>query len=109
MNNLEQPGATITLKPEETDLIGNWVKDGNGIVRDSVELRIIDLIAHVLKKVAVHPDTGAWEVLYRDPKDGRYWELTYPHGEMHGGGPMRLTNLSPTVAISKYRLSEKEL
>lgn len=33
---------------------------------------------------------GGWEKLYRDPGDGRYWLLTYPFGELQGGGPPSL-------------------
>jgi Immunity protein 27 len=98
----------MSLRPDETDLVGKWCKDGNRVVADEVELRIGELIAHELKKVAVNPDSGAWEVLFRDTHDGRYWELTYPQGEMHGGGPRRLTSLSPTAALAKYRLSNSE-
>jgi hypothetical protein len=98
----------MSLRPEETDLVGKWRKDGNRVVADEVELRIGELIAHELKKIAVNPDSEGWEVLFRDPHDGRYWELTYPQGEMHGGGPRRLTGLSPTAAFAKYRLSNSE-
>ena len=99
----------MSLRPDETDLVGKWVKDGNRIVADQVELRIGELIGHELKKIAVNPDAGGWEVLFRDPHDGRYWELTYPQSEMHGGGPKRLTSLSPTAACAKYRLSNNEV
>ena len=94
----------MNLKPDETDLIGNWVKGGTGLIGDPVEERIKDLISRILEKVAVSPESGGWESLYRDPSDGRYWELTYPQSEMHGGGPKRLTNLSLSAAVTKYRL-----
>ncbi len=94
----------MSLKPHETDLVGGWVFDGNHVSADPVQSRIRDLIKHSLEKVAVCPETGAWETLYRDPSDGRFWELTYPQGEMHGGGPMRLTNISAVNAVPKYRL-----
>jgi hypothetical protein len=35
------------------------------------------LIATGLRRVA----TGNLEVLYRDPVDGRFWEITYSHSE----------------------------
>jgi hypothetical protein len=97
----------MALKPDETDLIGSWHKVANGIVGDSVEARINLLIGNDLKKIAVNPESGGWEILYRDLHDGRYWELTYQHSEMHGGGPKRLTNLAVDAAIAKYRLSDK--
>jgi Immunity protein 27 len=95
----------MSLKPDETDLVGGWVLDGNRVSADPVQSRIRDLIEHSLEKIAVCPETGAWETLYRDPSDGRFWELTYPQSEMHGGGPTRLTNISTANAAAKYRLN----
>jgi len=95
----------MTLKSYETELIGNWINGGAGFVGDAVELRINKLIASDLEKVAVSPETGAWETLYRDPNDRRYWELTYPRSEMLGGGPKRLANISDSAARSKYHRS----
>jgi hypothetical protein len=105
---IEKGNAGVNLKPEETDLIGQWVKKEASVVADPVEVRINQLIAHKLQKLAVSPESGGWEILYRDPDDGRYWELTYPHSEMHGGGPKRLTNLPAIAAITKYRLSSSK-
>ena len=36
--------------------------------------------------------------IYRDPKDARLWELSYPQSEMHGGGPAKLTCISSQLA-----------
>jgi hypothetical protein len=41
-------------------------------------------------------------VLYRDPQDGRLWELTYPHSDWHGGEPPDLRHISSGEAASKY-------
>jgi hypothetical protein len=95
----------MNLKPDEIDLVGGWTIDGTRASSDSVERRIKDLVQHHLQKVVVSPDTGGWETLYRDPSDGRFWELTYPQSDMHGGGPMRLTNISAANAAAKYRLN----
>jgi hypothetical protein len=95
----------MNLGPDETDLVGNWIQGSDGVVSDSVEKRINQLIADHLRKVAVSPESGGWEVLYRDPLDGRYWELTFPHSEMHGGGPRRLTCIPLDQMNAKYRLS----
>ena len=92
------------LRPEEADLVGNWIVTGTVVEGDAVEKRISQLIATHLQKIAVSPEAGAWETLYRDPNDGRYWELTYPQSEMHGGGPRRLMHLSASEAAAKYRL-----
>jgi hypothetical protein len=42
----------------------------------------------------VRTDQSGWMMLYRDKETGRFWELDYPHGEMHGGGPSRLRELN---------------
>jgi hypothetical protein len=50
----------------------------------------------------VSPLSGAWETPFQDPNDGRFWERTYPHSEMHGGGPPRLTLMSTEKVRKKY-------
>ena len=95
----------IPLEPSETDLIGKWIEEGSQVAGDPIESRIQELIRHHLQEIAISPDYGAWEVLYRDPRDERFWELTYPHGDWHGGGPRRLTNISADKAAAKYRLN----
>jgi len=92
----------MALKPEEKELIGNWVVQSGRVVGDDVEQRIGELVDQYLEKVAVSPASGGWDTLYRDPQDGRYWELTYPRSEMHGGGPRQLTVLSLEAAEEKY-------
>ena len=54
------------------------------------------------EKVAT--DSSGWDILYKDPRDGRFWELTYPDSSFHGGGPPRLENFSATEAGSKDKL-----
>jgi hypothetical protein len=97
----------MNLKPDETDLVGKWVSDGDRVVSDPVETRITRLIEGQLEKIAIGPESGGWEMLYRDPLDGRYWELTYPHSEWHGGGPRRLTIIDAQAATAKYRLASE--
>jgi hypothetical protein len=45
---------------------------------------------------------GAWETLFQDHDDGRYWERTYPNSEMHEGGPPALVCVSEEEAKAKY-------
>jgi len=97
----------MKLRPEEYDLIGRWIVSGGSAARDAVEDRIDRLIASHLEEIAISREWGAWEVLYRVPIDGRYWELTYPHGEMQGGGPKRLTCINLKVAATKYDLAQR--
>ena len=96
----------MNLQSDETDLVGSWVLDGGRVTSDAIERRIEKLICSHVEKISVSAVSGARKVLYRDPNDGRFLELTYPHGEMHGGGPKRLTHLSATYASAKYRNSE---
>ncbi len=88
------------LYPYETDLLGKWSVVNGKVVGDETCERIEGLMAKYLKKVAV--DKSGWETLYQDAQDRRYWELTYPQGEMHGGGPPRLTHLSHEQVREKY-------
>lgn len=62
--------------------------------------RIEELVRHGLREMA--RDSSGWDVLYLDPDDGRLWELTYPHSEMHGGGPPLLRVITSEKARTKY-------
>jgi hypothetical protein len=59
-------------------------------------------LVHRLENIADSAISGAWETLYRDPSDGRYWERTYPSGELHGGGPPALRCMTADEARRKY-------
>ncbi|HET8919572.1 MAG TPA: Imm27 family immunity protein [Xanthobacteraceae bacterium] len=90
------------LQPNEEILTGRWLVENDRALGDAACERIEWLIAHHLQKIADSPQSGAWETLYRDPEDGRYWERTYPQGEMHGGGPPQLKRLTIQEAREKY-------
>jgi len=92
----------VKLLPQETELIGKWVEQGQEVRRDTTCERIERLIADHLKQIAVSEQWGAWETLFQDPDDGRYWERTYPQGELQGGGPPQLRCLSADEAKRKY-------
>jgi Immunity protein 27 len=80
---------TQTLNHDEIELLGNWVVQGSSVIADDVSKRIEVLTKNSLKEVAVS-DNG-WKTLYIDPSDGRYWELTYPNSDSHGGGAPKLS------------------
>jgi hypothetical protein len=89
------------LAPEEVDLRGDWlVQKDRSVAADATERRIEWLITQKLERIA--NNWSGWETLYRDPPDGRLWELTYPKGDMQGGGPRHLHVLSRDEAAAKY-------
>jgi hypothetical protein len=88
------------LQKHETELIGHWQSVGGKSVADDTCGRIRQLINAQLTKVAT--DSSGWYTLYRDPQDARLWELSYPQGEMHGGGPPKLACISKRVAEARY-------
>jgi Immunity protein 27 len=47
-------------------------------------------------------DPSGWITLYVSPVTGQFWELSYPQGEMHGGGPRQLSEISALEARDKY-------
>jgi hypothetical protein len=90
----------MNIKPSETVLTGQWVLQGGRPVADDVCKRILALTkSHLLE---VGRDASGWNTLYRDPTDGRYWELVYPQSEIHGGGPPELRCLTTNEAREKY-------
>ena len=91
--------------PGETELRGRWVVTGNEVSADETAERIRALTSGHLQKVAT--DNTGRETLYRDPCDGRYWELTYPLSEMHGGPPT-LRTITPEASAAKYRLRSRD-
>ena len=88
------------LDANETKLIGEWVTSGTSVVADETCNRIEWLVKDILVEVAV----GNWQKLFRDPDDGRFWEMIYPQSELHGGGPPSLINISEDEASSRYKL-----
>jgi hypothetical protein len=88
------------LAPDEQELAGSWAEPGRGSVHDEVDRRILWLVSHRLTLLGVAE--GGWCQLYRDPRDGRLWELTFPHGSLHGGGPRRLVHVEEAAARARY-------
>ncbi len=92
--------APVRLATRESDFVGAWQIKRETVVADPVCERIEWLISNHL--VQLGADASGWDELYRDPNDGRLWELTWPQSEMHGGGPPRLTCLTFDAARRKY-------
>jgi hypothetical protein len=89
------------LQSNETVVAGQWVAEGERVVANEACKRIEWLVTSRLERVPTQYSSG-WETLFRDPRDGRLWERTYPHGEWHGGGPPQLQVISSEAAASKY-------
>lgn len=92
------------LLPHETELVGNWIEAGGNVRTDAVCERIHRLTSGQLELVQDHPKSGGWKQLFRDGVDGRFWERTYPHSELHGGGPPTLRWISDDAAAREYGL-----
>jgi hypothetical protein len=78
---------------------GKWIFDGRKVVGDAACDEINSLVRTL---IPLGSGDGGWSKLYRHADSGILWELTYPHGEMHGGGPPRLESLSENEARLKY-------
>jgi hypothetical protein len=91
----------MSLRPDETELVGLWKMIEGRMVEDETSKRIRTLIKEELKLIAASPD--GWEKLYEDPRDHRLWELTYPSSETQGGGPPNLHVADETIR-RKYNL-----
>jgi hypothetical protein len=88
------------LGADERQLTGSWVAPQGSTVHDEVDRRILWLVSRRLAARGVA--NGGWDQLYQDPRDGRFWELTFPQGSLHGGGPRRLECVTALVAAEKY-------
>ncbi len=92
----------MNLKMHEKELVGHYIINNLKIEADEVAKRIVDLISNYL--IFIKADESGWFKLYQDPFDKRYWELSYPSSEEHGGGAPKLTNVSKKEAETKYNL-----
>lgn len=92
----------MELRKAEVRLSGRWIFENGEVIEDSVTRRINFLKENLLVKITT--DESGWITLYKDPKDGRYWELTYLDGHFHGGGPPSLINITEKEAKEKFSL-----
>ena len=90
----------MPIASTEIMIEGDWGFENGRMIPNAAVKRIRSLISDELTKIAV--SSNGWEALYQDPQDGRYWELTFLHGEMHGGGPESLRLIDDDRAKQKY-------
>ncbi|KXK34907.1 MULTISPECIES: Imm27 family immunity protein [Nitrosomonas] len=93
----------MNIQPAETKIVGKWILENGKLVADAVTKRIDYLTNNKLVEVGRSDD--GWSVLYFDKADERYWELSYPESELHGGGAPSLETVSQDAAIKKYKIS----
>jgi Immunity protein 27 len=93
----------MPIDPGEKAIRGSWTMVDGRMVADEVCGRINSLVESELHQVAT--SSGGWEKLYRDPVDGRYWELTYPQGGLQGGGPQALVLIEAGRARERYGIA----
>ena len=91
-------GDEIRPKPEETVLQGFWLDLGSSVVPDARWDRITRLTEGYLELLATG---GGRERLFRDPADGRLWELVPVEPELPASPPL-LRVIDPERAASQY-------
>lgn len=89
----------MRIGPEESEIRASSELAGVDEAWD----RIDQLVETYL--VEIGSDASGWCTLYRDPNDGRYWELLYPQSHVHGGGPPTLRVVSIDQVRSKYEVA----
>jgi hypothetical protein len=87
------------LRPEETELQGYWLDLGSSVTADAQWERIRLLTSDYLELLATGSDGRSQ--LYRDPADGRLWELVPVESRLPDGPPM-LRVIDPSRAMETY-------
>ena len=82
------------LLPSEEKLIGRTIYTDGKLIADETYHRIRWLTSQHLQSIA----GMNWRILFQDPEDGRYWELSYPQRHRYGDGPPHLRTISPDEA-----------
>ena len=86
--------------PDEVRLTSRRYPMDGCMALDDTGKRMERLMQHYLVRLGAGPkDRG---VLFRDPKDGRFWELLSPAAEPHGFTLPELVCLAPVQAREKY-------
>jgi hypothetical protein len=94
MDDAEKPSSPFE------ELTEHWVVQGSSVSAEGDAAKIDALLSAELIKLSA--TDGGWRTLYRHRLTGGLWELSYPQGEMHGGGPRRLRQL-PLNAPEDWR------
>jgi|TARA_B110000902_G_scaffold86485_1_gene102630 hypothetical protein len=82
----------------QKEIIGKWIfKDGK-VLADSNCNTIELMIKNDL--IEFESDDDNWIKKNKGKKDGSIWELTYPEGHLHGGGPPKLNKVIKTIILN---------
>jgi hypothetical protein len=65
----------FAILESESKIVGDWVFENGQMKNSSAAIQIETLVKERLQKVTTDP--SGRDILYLDPVDGRYWELTY--------------------------------
>ena len=101
--NLQIP---TTINPDQMDshiLTGQWICRDGKIVGDDACEEIERLVREDLEKVG--HDASGWDTLYRNIESGTLWVLSYPEGEVQGGGPPQLALVAPKEARLRFKFN----
>jgi hypothetical protein len=74
------------------EIIAQWIFENGKVHTDANGVLIKSLIEGPF--IYMSDRDGGWVRLYRDPSDEEFWELYYPNGGWHGGGPQALRPIS---------------
>ena len=94
--------SPLKILPSETLIVGKWIVEKGQAKANAEARRIEELVDGYLEQVAVSDD--GWSRLYRDPHDGRLWELTYPESSDHGGGAPNLRQVTSDAVAGRFNI-----
>jgi len=82
-------------------IVGSRRLKNGRVIADDVCIEIRRMIGEKLIEVA--QDQTGWLKLFHDIETGSYWELDFPQGESHGGGPPRLRKVELADVQDRYK------
>lgn len=97
------PKEELLIQPGETVLQGLWIDLGSRMEKDVTWQRIEWLVAEHFEELACL-ENGLVR-LYRDPTDGRLWELFPVRPELGEQSPPQLVVIDPQAAAERFGVS----
>lgn len=84
------------LASNEHEITGQWLISNGAVATDEACQRIEWLVTSALSFIGT--EESGWERLYQDPRDSRFWLLSYPQSQLQGGGPPSLRAINSQEA-----------